>query len=450
MIPHFRPVRWPLLFGLILLSPLIFVACEDDESGNVQLTAQSNTENQSEIDLDAVDSIEGLVRLLLSPDRDQLRGHRFEVEAWINPPPAASGAPTTPPQGCPVVPEKQPWLSDSPIDTQIEVAGATIPNERLAQSIPVLRLVVPYTLGFVDIPERARLSGYVLEERHNDCPGAESLFVLEEVVDVLPAEDESDDEEVISDWDQAVSDFAGIVLEYPAGWELEERDTGQSARIRFLGPEPFRTIRLEVQDGETWWHPDASDSGPPNVLGGDRREPAIAGQAPARLVDDRRRTSTDERELRLVFNHNGRTSFLAMVIRDGADLDRESIQVFSEMAQRMRLQGDVAMSDPMDPILAASGDIGEGPFLSEADARYVALNASGMAAAEAVDAELVSEREARDAVDGACRDFDGQPAGVWLVTVNGTTPSGRDAYRLVYLDASNGNRLCQTEAPGVS
>jgi hypothetical protein len=71
-------------------------------------------------------------------------------------------------------------------------------------------------------------------------------------------------------------------------------------------------------------------------------------------------------------------------------------------------------------------------------------------AAEAIDAELVSERDARQAVDGACHNFDGRPSGVWLVTVDGVTQSGREAYRLVYLDAENGNRLCQAEAPGVS
>ena len=437
--------------GALTLLLVALSACGDDESGDVELTGQNPADEHAGQDLDSVRSVEELVALIGSPDREALRGHRFEIDAWITAPPSTHGAPSTPPQGCPVVPEKQDWLTDDPIDAQIEIAGAVIPNERLADDIPVLRLVVPYTLGFVEIPERATLRGYVLDPEHSDCPRSETLFVLDDVVDALPADRPNDEAELIAEWDQISSDLGGLVLQYPDGWDVEQQDTGVSERIRFLGPDPFRTIRLEVQDGETFWHPDANDGGsPPDVLGGERQEPAFAGQAHARLIDDRRRTSSDEREIRLVFNHQGRTIALAMVLRDGAALDTESIWVFSEMAYRMHLRGDVTMSDPMDPILAASDEIGEGPFLSEADARYVAVNASGMSAADAVDATLVSERDARNAVDGACRNFDGRPSGVWLVTVDGITPSGRDAYRLVYLDASNGTRLCQTEAPGVS
>jgi hypothetical protein len=438
-----------IFMGLIALAVLI-VACGEDDLDDEGSGSQNQEDPNGLPDLDTVRSVDELAELINSENRDDLRNHEFEIDAWISPPPTISGAPGTPPQGCPVVPEKQDWLTDDPIDTQIEVAGAAIPNEQLGEDLSILRLVVPYTLGFVDLPERATLRGTVLDEQHAECPGADTLFILSEVVDSLPAERDDNDDDLITDWTQTTSELGQLVLEYPSDWDLEEQDTGISARLRFLGPEPFRTIRLEIQEGETYWHPDADGSGAPDVLGGDRQELAIAGQADARLIDDRRRTSSGEREIRLVFNHDGKTIFLAMVIKDGANLDAESIWVFDEMARRMRLQGDVAMSDPMDPILAARDDIGEGPFLSEADARYVAINASGMTGAEAVQAELVSERDARTAVEGACRNFDGRPSGIWLVTVAGVTPSGREAHRLVYLDASNGNRLCQTEAPGVS
>jgi hypothetical protein len=450
MIQHSRLGTRVLFGGLLCILSLFMAACWDRDEDNVQLADQNPAETGNSPDLESVRNVEELMHLILSEEQDQLRGHLFEIDAWISPAPASNGASSTPPQGCPVVPEKQDWLSDEPIATQIEVAGATIPNERLSEEKSLLRLVVPYNLGFVEIPERATLRGYVLDEAHAECPGAESLFILDEIVESLPPEGEANESELISEWEQYTHEDSGIVLEYPAGWEVEERDTGHLVRIRFLGPDNFRTIRFEVHEGETYWNADASESITPEVLRGNRQEPASAGPAHARLVDDRERTSAEERELRLVFNHQGRTIFLAMVVRDGAELDTDAIWVFNEMAHRLRLQGDVAMSDPMDPILAASDEIGAGPFLSEADAMYAAVNASGMTAAEAVSAELVSERQARDAIDGACRDFDGRPPGVWLVAVDGVTPNGREAYRLVYLDASTGDRLCQAEAPGVS
>jgi hypothetical protein len=450
MIQHSRLGTRVLFGGLLCILSLFMAACWDRDEDNVQLVDQNPADSGTSPDLDDVRSVEELTRLILSDEQDQLRGHLFEIDAWISPAPGSNGTSSTPPQGCPVVPEKQDWLSDEPIATQIEVAGATIPNERLSEEKSLLRLVVPYNLGFVEIPERATLSGYVLDEAHAECPGAESLFILDEIIESLPSEGAAIETELVSEWEQYTHEESGVVLEYPAGWEVEERDTGHLIRIRFLGPDNFRTIRFEVHEGETYWHADASDSITPEVLRGNRQEPASAGQAHARLVDDRERTGAEERELRLVFNHQERTIFLAMVVRDGADLDTDAIWVFNEMAHRLRLKGDVAMSDPMDPILAASDEIADGPFLSEAEAMYVAVQASGMTAAEAVSAELVSERQARDAVDGACRDFDGRPPGVWLVSVDGVTPNGREAYRLVYLDASNGDRLCQAEAPGVS
>jgi hypothetical protein len=439
-----------LAFSLGLFS-LIFTACssedDSDEDGHSDAVA---SERIAQIDLESVTRVDELVQLLDSDASDQLRGHRFEIDAWVSPPPRTSSNSSTPPQGCPVVPEKQDWLSDEPLLTQIDVAGAVLPNERLDGDMPVLRLVIPYTLGFVEIPDRARLAGYVLDDDHVECPGADSLFILEDVLETLPGEDDREFVAPVAEWEEYTHEPTGIVLEYPAGWEVEERDSGHYKRIRFLGPEPFRTIRLEVHEGETYWHPDASDSGVPDVLGGARQELAMAGRANARLIDDDRRTGTGEREARLVFNHEEWTIFLAMLFRDGAELETDALWVFSAMAERLNLPGDVSMSDPMDPILVASDEIGEGPFLSEADVYYIAVNSSGMTGAEAIHAELVSEREARDAIEGACRNFDGRPSGVWLVTVEGITPGGSEEARLVYLDGETGNRLCQTEAPGVS
>lgn len=438
--------RYGVMLGVLVIALSVLSACWNDDSDDAHLLDEQATD--AGVDPDTIDRVDELVELLNGHDPDELRGLTFAIDAWVLSPPESRNSPGTPPQGCPVVPDKQEWLSDDPLTTRIEIAGATIPNHRLAESAQILRLVVPFQLGFIDIPQRARLRGHVLNDDYSDCPSAESLFILEEVVDELPTETTDVLADPVTEWEQVTSEHGQIVLEYPAGWEVEARDSGPSSRIRLLGPEPFRIIRLDVQDGETWWHPDSDGGNPPDILGGERREEATAGQVHARLVDDRRRTSADEREIRLVFNHQGRTVVLAMMMQDGAEPDLESAWVFSEIASRMNLQGDVGMSDPMDPILAASDELGEGPFLSEADARYAAVQASGLTMAEAINAELVTERAARAAVDGTCRNFDGRPAGIWLVTIAGVAPSGSDAQRLVYLDASNGLRLCQAEAPG--
>lgn len=448
--PH-RPPRPGVLAALFVLLILVITACGDNEGDDANSDGDESSGEPETINLNDVNTIEQLARLVMSDQDDVLRGHSFEVDAWISPPPETTGVPSTPPEGCPIVPQKQDWLSDEPIETQFEVAGAMLPNDRLAEDVPVLRLVVPYRLGFVDLPERATLRGQVLDEDHAGCPSANSLFVLEEIVQELPADHaEESDQQFDGEWDSLSSDTGAVTLEYPAGWDVEEEDTGVSARYRFTGPDRFRTIRFVVNEGETYWHPDTDGGNPPDVLGGDHQEPVNAGDAAARLIDDRRQTSRGERELRLVFNHQGNTLYLTMIMRDGVELDSESIAVFSEMAERIKFDGDVALSDPMDPVLAASEEIGQGPFLSEADARYVAINASELTRAEPVDARLVSERDARTAVDGVCHNFDGRPSGVWLVTVDGVTPNGRETQRLVYLDAETGDHLCQSDAPGVS
>jgi hypothetical protein len=452
-----RPLR-RLLRSRLGLIPMVFVvvslflvSCGDaDDAESDELTENVAGERTNQVDPASVSRIDELIQLLDSADPATLRGHRFEIEAWVSPSPRTGSNSGTPPQGCPVVPEKQDWLSDDPIPTQFEVAGAELPNDRLDDDMAVLRLVVPYTLGFVEIPERSRLAGYVLDDEYDDCPDAETLFILDEVLEPLSAEAPDETGALINEWDEFAHEPSGIVLEYPSGWEVEERDSGHFKRIRFLGPEPFRTIRVEIHEGETYWHPDSSDAGVPDVLGGVRQVPAMAGPAHARLVDDDRRTGTGEREARLVFNYEEQTIFIAMLFRDGSELETEALSVLSEIAQRIKLPGDVTMSDPMDPILVASDEIGEGPFLSEADALYIAVNSSGMSGAEATHAEMVSERDARKAVEGACSDFDGRPSAVWLVSVEGITPGGSESSRIVYIDGETGNRLCQAEAPGVS
>jgi hypothetical protein len=189
-----------LLLGLLLALTVLIAGCDDDAE-NSDLENENQADNPETVDLGSIDSIEELVNVMSMVAGEDLQGHTFEIDAWISPPPTTSGIPSTPAEGCPVVPEKQDWLSDEAIETQFEVAGATIPNERLSEDIPVMRLVVPYTLGFVEIPERAILRGRVLDDEFMGCSAVESLFILDEIVEELPAERADPEQEVVSEWD---------------------------------------------------------------------------------------------------------------------------------------------------------------------------------------------------------------------------------------------------------
>jgi hypothetical protein len=441
-------LQW-LVLPIVLLLALV-TACSDDQSMTDDDVDTSTNAPSAPIG-ESQHAVAELAFSVRTSELEQLQGETFTIEAFVNPPPDDPSVSSVPSQGCPIVPEKQKILSDQPVLTQIEVAGASIPNA-VDESGDYLRLVVPLQLGFLDIPDRAILRGTFFHADYVNCPRPERLFILEDVIDELAVDSLPAAASPISDWERWSDSDSGMIVEYPAGWEVEVQEReGHRYHIRFLGGEPFRPIRLSIEPGETWWDPNNSANvSIPDVLRGQRHFPAVAGPATARLVEDSSRTGSGERELRLVFNHRGNTVALAMIIRDGVELHHDGVHVFSEMAHRLRLQGEVVLSDPMDPVLAASDDLGDGPFLSEEDARYLAVSASGMTNVETMEADLVSPRAARLAVAGACRDFEGDPEGVWLVTVQGVLPSGRDTYRLVYIDAENGARLCQTEAPGVT
>jgi hypothetical protein len=440
---RWRPSTW--LLCCIVAPVLLVAACgSSDDSDHAYLPEPTPT-----LDLSGPQRVSDLLSLVRTGNREQIREQTVEIDAWITPPPGAGTIPATPPRGCPVVPEKQDWLTDDPVLTQFEVAGAVLPN-RLEGTTQYLRLVVPYQLGFIDIPERARLRGRMLDPGYAGCPQSDTLFILDEIVEVLPADNMEANADLPDDWGRWSAADAGIVLELPGNWQIEERDAGGAiVQVRLLSPDGHRPIQLRVTPGETFWNPDQTEEeAPPPLLHGDRIALATAGPARARLIDDSTRAATGERELRIVFNHQENTVALWTIIQDGPEIDRSTLAVFSEIALRLRLRGDVTISDPMDPLLSASEELGDGPYLTEADARYLAVGASGLTGAEAVDADLVSEREARMVTTGACRDFDGRPDGVWLVTVDGVLPTGQQSLRLVYLDAVTGTRLCQTEAPG--
>ncbi|ACZ40324.1 hypothetical protein Sthe_2917 [Sphaerobacter thermophilus DSM 20745] len=394
-------------------------------------------------------SVEAAVAAL-ETDRDRLANGLVDLVAYVNAAPGSAGV-VAAQAGCPVAPEGLAVLTDRPFPREFSVAGVMLPNE-VPAAIPALRLVVPYSLGIIDIPSRARLRGHFFDPDYAGCPGADRLFVLDELVEpvtgvrVMPVAELPE----TTDWPEWSDAGLGLGIRYPDGWTVEEaRNQGAIVEVRFQPPSADATMRLAVTPGQT----DAGIDGPlPDVLRGARHAPALLGPARARLVDvvGPARPEGNVREVRLVANYRGNTVVVAAHFTDGAALNPALLTVFSAMAASVRFAEPVDLADPLDPTLTARDELGPGPFIGEATAAERAVIVSGLHDAVVTNTTLVPEREARLAVPGSCREFPGQPEGVWLVTIEGTHPSGQAARLLVYLDAGSGERLCQTDAPASS
>jgi len=372
-----------------------------------------------------------------------------DVIAYVDPP-AEGDAGGMPQPGCPVVLDRLPVLTDHPFARTFAVAGVVLPNP-VPPALPALRLVIPLDFGLIALPPHARLRGHFDDPDYASCADPGSLFVLDAVAQTLPADQVGATETAVTTagWASWHDDGVGIELSHPAGWTVAvTRNVGAIVQARFQGTPASRTIQLAVIAGQTLATPDV-ETGLPAPLAGARQLPALLGSAQARLVDapgDATRTG-QSREVRLVANYQGNTVVVSVRFEDGLGLDHALLNTFTALAASVRFDRPVEASDPLDPTLTASTTLGRGPFISRGRAETAAIAASGLRQATVADARLVAEREARLAGPGTCREFQGRPQGVWLVTVQGTQPTGEDARMLVYLDAATAERLCQAPAP---
>jgi hypothetical protein len=379
-----------------------------------------------------------------------------DLIAQINPAPTQIQGSAAPPAGCPVFPDRLPTLTDHPFMTEFSVAGVVLPNP-VPPDFAALRLVIPYRLGIIDVPPRARLRGHLLDPAYQTCPNADRIFVLDELVGSVPvagsagqsAQQSGGVVNAVMPWS---SSLVGLGLDIPGGWSVQEtRNAGSILEARFQSPDAARVVTLTVFAGVTSW---AADSGiaPPAPLVGERRLVSHAGPATARLVD----AVGDEtppgrnREIRLVFDYDGKTVVLSVRFIDGAALDGALLDRFTAMAASFHFDKPLEITDPLDPRLTARADLGSGPFIGKDTASAAAIRLSRLSKASVVSARLVSEKEAREAQAATCREFPERPEAVWLVDVKGTLPTGLQTERLVYLDATTGESICQAELSGTA
>jgi hypothetical protein len=370
------------------------------------------------------------------------------IDAHINPTPTQIESTSSAPPNCPVVVDRLPPLTDDAFTTEFSVAGVTLPNV-LPSSVPSLKLVIPYRLGVVDLPVHGQLHGHVLDPEYDSCPDARSLFILDQIDggSAQPVASATATSVDTSGWPVWSDSTVAIGVSYPPGWQVQEsHNVGSVVTATFHAADSQQTITLSVTAGETHWT-EEPESIPPPPLMGDRRLMAQAGPALARLVDvvGDETDGGHQRTLRLVFDYAGNTAVLSMNFTDGIVLDLAALARFTGMAASFTFTKPLEITDPMDPTLTAKPDIGPGPFIGQDTAISLATSISSLTQVTVEDARLVSEKAARETTPGVCREFSQRPEGVWLVTLTGTKPTGEAARRLVYLDATDGSSICQTD-----
>lgn len=375
------------------------------------------------------------------------------IDASINQPPIEVDGSIAPPANCPVIVARLPTLTDAPFVTEFSVAGAKLPNA-IPQSLPSLELVIPFKLGIIDLPARAELHGHVFDPHYASCPDSRTLFVLDSIANAVPrpTPQPTISEVATQSWQVWSDSVTGLGLNYPKGWTVQTtHNVGSVTSAEFTSGDMSKHVSLDVTAGETYWTQDSSYAAP-ELLQGQRVILAHAGQALARLVDVVGSESDQghQRTIRVVFNYGGNTVILSTHFTDGTALDPQLLGIFTGMAASFHFDKSVGISDPMDPTLTASDQIGKGPFIGIDTAEQIAVASSGMTQTHVIDAKMVSEKAARETTPGVCREFQERPQAVWLVKLSGTKPTGETATILVYLDAVTGESICQTDVSGQS
>lgn len=431
-----RTAWWPILF--------VLAACLNAGPPATHSAGSASTATgQPNGVLSVRDAVDAIARMPSDAGRQSLI-----VIARINQPPTQVDGAIAPPANCPVIVSRLPTLTDQPFVTEFSVAGAKLPNA-IPSSVPSLDLVIPFRLGIIDLPARAELHGHVFDPNYASCPNARKLFVLDSISNASGSStpQTTSGDATTSSWQTWSDPTVGLGLNYPDGWNVQvTHNVGSIVSADFTSGDSAYHVSLAITPGETYWTEDSTNSAPA-ALEGQRRVLMNAGQALARLVDavGNEVEQGHQRTLRVVFNYDGNTVILSTRFVDGIALDSRLLGIFTEMTSSFHFDKPLSISDPMDPTLTAKADIGSGPFIGQSTAISIATASSGLTQTKVEEAQMVSEKAAREATPGVCREFQERPEAIWLVKIAGTKPTGESATKLVYLDAVTGESICQTD-----
>ncbi len=431
-----RTLWWPLVF---LLAACLGSGPSATHPAGVAGTA---TVNISGI-LSVRDAVHYINQLPANASRQSL-----VIDAWINQPPSQDSGAIAPPPNCPVIAARLPTLTDQAFATEFSVAGVKLPNA-IPNSLPSLELVIPFSLGMIDLPAHADLHGHIIDPAYASCPDSREMFVLDSVTNptVRATPVATSNDQLTASWQIWSDPIAKLGLNYPDGWTVQAtHNVGSVVSAQFTSSDATQRVSLDVTAGETYWTQQSSDSAPA-PLQGDRQVLTNAGQALARLVDvvGNEQELGHQRTLRLVFNYSGNTVILTTRFVDGTALDHRILGIFTGMASSFHFDQPLGISDPMDPTLTARSAIGTGPFIGQSTAIGIATASSGLTQTTVISASMVSEKAARETTPGVCREFQERPQAVWLVKLSGTKPTGEKAIKLIYLDAVTGESICQAD-----
>jgi hypothetical protein len=388
-------------------------------------------------------------------------GETVEVDAYfsgVGTIPMAGGPP--PMQDQVVCPTYFVWnaaLTDQPFPAVLQVLNGIASNlppddaPWLVATTP--EAIQPGQMILPQFPYHARFRGHLGDPAFVDCPNADRIFVVEEVVAVYaeeplaPAAYPWKPPEGYGAWPRYHDAGLGYGLPYPPEWTVEPVDEpGVVAVVTLSAPQwPGYPVQVRVHAGEIRYDQYDPTSIPPLLQGdswgvfeqGWAFNGEITGQHLAGF-EVQRQAGPGERSVAVLFSANGYTYELELTYPTGFDAPQPLLTAYTAIVEGFRLD---RAPDPT-PTPPIKQTIGPGPFLSLDEVLALVREREGQEV-ESLYAKLVSEAEARNRAD-ACSAFFGHPDGVWLLTVHGYFEEMTRTLNL-FLDATSGEQLCGEE-----
>lgn len=296
----------------------------------------------------------GDVRNLLQ--RRPAPGVDVEIDAYFSGGWQAFSLGGPPPDQIPCPPA--PWntaLTDQPFPGTLTVLNGAS-NNTLPPDAPFLVATVPEALrigsgAMPDLPFHARLRGHLDDPQQAHCPGADRIFVVEQVVTVYaqnPPPD-LDPQQSLADypsWSRYTYAAEGYSVTHPPDWTIETNvDPRFRSSVALRSTRwPQSPVMMRVRDGETPITgyvaadpPPLHDFGlAPYQQGGVYNDVITATQRLAAFDGDRD-VGNGQREIVTLFNANGRTYELTLRYPIGFAAAPRLLAIYTGIVESFRL-----------------------------------------------------------------------------------------------------------------